>query len=264
MLMGVLNVTPDSFSDGGQFFDSSRAVERGLQMEAEGAEILDVGGESTRPRATPVSEAEELRRVLPVIEKLRAQTSALISIDTMKPKVAQAAVEAGASVINDVGANRAGAEMAEVAAETKAGYVLMHMQGTPATMQDDPAYEDVVGEVTDFFQERRGFLARNGVQAEQVVLDVGIGFGKTMEHNLQLIAHHARFARLGRPMLLGVSRKSFLGRLLNQPVEDRLSGALACASWAVLNNVGILRVHDVKETLGAVRTLEALRARVNA
>jgi dihydropteroate synthase len=259
MIMGVVNVTPDSFSDGGQFFDADRAVAQALELIGEGAEILDIGGESTRPGAAPVAESEELRRVIPVIERLAPLASVPVSIDTMKPAVARAAVTAGASIVNDVAANRDGDEMWRVVAETGAGYICMHMQGTPQTMQLRPAYGDILEEVNDFFCNRLDSLNESGIDADQVVLDVGIGFGKTAEHNLQLLAGLHRFTKLGRPLLVGVSRKSFLGKLLGAEVTNRLPGSLAGATLAVDAGANIIRAHDVAETLQAVRVAEAVR-----
>jgi dihydropteroate synthase len=261
LVMGIVNVTPDSFSDGGRFLDTGRAVEHGLRLVAEGAEMIDVGGESTRPGAGEVGEEEERRRVLPVVERLAAQVRVPISVDTVKPGVARAALEAGASVVNDVGANREDDLMWKVVAEHGAGYVAVHMRGTPRTMQEGPEYEDVVGTVRRFFEGRLVRLEGSGVGAEQVVWDVGIGFGKTLEHNLQLLAGLTGFTRLGRPLVLGVSRKSFIGRLLGSEVGARLPGSLACACWAVMEGVQILRVHDVVETVQAVRMTEALCVR---
>lgn len=249
-LMGVVNVTPDSFSDGGKFFDPAAAVAHALQLVADGADILDIGGESTRPNATPVSEAEELRRVLPVIEQLAALVRVPLSIDTQKPAVARAALAAGASIVNDIAANRAEDAMWRLVAETDAGYVAMHMQGTPADMQTAPRYDNVVLEVEGFFAERLERFARSGLRAEQVALDVGIGFGKTVEHNLQLLRALGGFRRFARPLLLGVSRKSFLARVGGAAGEasGRLPGSLACALWAAGQGVALLRVHDVAET----------------
>ena len=261
LVMGVVNVTPDSFSDGGQFLDPERAVAHGLELIAEGAEILDIGGESTRPGAAPVAEGEELRRVIPVIERLAAQVKVPLSIDTTKPAVARAALAAGASLVNDIAANRAADEMWRVVAETKAGYVCMHMQGSPTTMQINPTYGDVVAEVAAFFRDRLARLSTAGVTAEQVVLDVGIGFGKTLEHNLQLLAALGGFTKLERPLLLGVSRKSFLGKIHGGEVAERLPGALACAALAVAAGVQIIRAHDVRETVQALRVAEAVCAR---
>lgn len=261
LVMGVVNVTPDSFSDGGDFLDSNVAVEHALKLVEQGAEILDIGGESTRPRATPVTEAEELRRVIPVIEQLAAHVKIPISIDTMKPAVARAAIAAGASIVNDVAANRENDDaMWRVVAESGAGYVVMHMQGTPQTMQANPAYEDVVREVGEFFFNRIQRLSDCGIAREQVILDVGIGFGKTLEHNLLLLGALRSFTKLERPLLLGVSRKSFIGKLLGVETPGRLPAALACASLAVEAGVQIVRAHDVAETVQAVRMTEAILA----
>lgn len=261
LVMGVVNVTPDSFSDGGRFLDPETAVAHALELVAQGAEILDIGGESTRPGATPVSESEELRRVLPVIEQLAAQVKVPLSIDTMKPAVARAALAAGASLVNDVAANRADETMWRLVAEMEAGYVAMHMQGTPRTMQVNPTYTDVVQEVAAFFRERLERLAQAGVAREQVILDVGLGFGKTLEHNLQLLGDLGSFTKLGRPVLLGASRKSFIGRLdPAATTASRLPGSLACASLAIAAGVQIIRTHDVAETAQAIRMIEAVLA----
>jgi len=277
LVMGVVNVTPDSFSDGGQFFSPAKAVARALELVAQGAEILDIGGESTRPGAEPVSEAEELRRVIPVIKKLAEQvgssrcddrtaqravpTKILISIDTMKPAVARAALQAGAGIVNDVAANRGNVAMWKVVAEFRAGYICMHAKGPPRTMQKNPAYKNVVREVGEFFRERLDKLNAAGISPEQVVFDPGIGFGKTLEHNLQLLANLRRFTKLRRPLLLGVSRKSFIEKLLDATLNERLPASLACATLAVADGVQIIRAHDVAETVQAVRLAEALLAR---
>jgi dihydropteroate synthase len=262
LVMGIINVTPDSFSDGGKFLDASAAVAHALKLAGQGAEILDIGGESTRPGAEPVSETEELRRVLPVIEQLAGQVKIPLSIDTMKPAVARAALEAGASIVNDIAANRDNDAMRRVVAEYQAGYVCMHAQGTPQTMQENPVYADVVGEVGDFFRERLKKLKAEGVPADQVVLDVGIGFGKTMEHNLLLLANLHRFTTMARPLLIGVSHKSFIGKLLGTNLDERLPASLACACRAVESGVQIIRAHDVAETVQAVRMTEAVLARI--
>ena len=262
LVMGIVNVTPDSFSDGGRFLDPAAAVAHAESLVAQGAEILDVGGESTRPGARPVSEDEERRRVLPVIERLSEVAPVPVSIDTTKPGVARAALAAGASIVNDVAASRPGREaMWRVLTETGAGYVCMHMQGSPQTMQDQPAYQDVVGEIHGFFTRQLEALTRAGVAPETVVLDVGIGFGKALEHNLKLLGGLDRFKTLGRPMLLGVSRKSFIGGLFNADVSGRLPASLACACWAVAAGVRIIRTHDVAETVQAVRMIEAIDRR---
>jgi dihydropteroate synthase len=259
LVMGVVNVTPDSFSDGGRFFEPSSAVEHALKLVEQGADIIDIGGESTRPSATPVSKDEELRRVLPVIARLKERAKVLISIDTMKPGVARAAVAAGAAMVNDVGANRFDAEMAAVVAQTGAAYVLMHMQGTPQTMQKDPSYKNVVADVDEFFAAGMEKLRAFGVAREQVILDVGIGFGKTPEHNLRLLGALGDFTRWDRPLMLGASRKSFIGKFTGQgEAASRLAGSLACACWGRAAGAHIFRVHDVAETEQALRTVEAI------
>ena len=261
LVMGVVNVTPDSFSDGGKFFSPVKAVAHALALVAQGAEILDIGGESTRPGAEPVSEAEELRRILPVIRKLTAKVKIPLSIDTIKPAVARAALEAGASIVNDVAANREDDTMRNVVAKFRAGYICMHAQGSLQTMQKNPVYKDVVCEVGEFFRERLEKLNVCGVSSDQVVFDPGIGFGKTLEHNLQLLANLRRFTKLKRPLLLGVSRKSFIGKLLGATLNERLPASLACATLAVADGVQIIRAHDVAETVQAVRLAEAVLAR---
>jgi dihydropteroate synthase len=258
--MGIVNVTPDSYSDGGKFFDPAKAVEHTLELVAQGAEILDIGGESTRPGAEPVSESEELRRVIPVIESLAAKIKIPLSIDTMKATVARAALQAGASIVNDVAANREDNAMWNTVSEFRAGYICMHAQGSPLMMQKNPVYSDVVREVGEFFQERLKKLNTAGVGADQVVFDPGIGFGKTLEHNLQLLAGLRSFTKLRRPLLLGVSRKSFIGKLLGAQLNERLPASLACATLAVEAGVQIIRAHDVAETIQAIRMMEAVLA----
>jgi dihydropteroate synthase len=260
LVMGIVNVTPDSFFDGGRFLDAAAAVAHALKLVEQGAEIIDVGGESTRPGALAVAEPEELRRVMPVIEQLAGQIKVPISIDTAKPGVARAALAAGASIVNDVAANREDGALWRLVAETHAGYVCMHMQGTPRTMQAEPAYADVVREVGEFFCERIQRLNDCGVGRDQIILDPGIGFGKTVEHNLQLLGAARSFTRLERPLLLGVSRKSFIGKLLGAELAARLPGALACACLAVAAGVQIIRAHDVAETVQAIRMAEAILA----
>jgi dihydropteroate synthase len=259
LVMGIVNVTPDSFSDGGRFFATETAVTHALRLVEEGADLLDIGGESTRPGAEPVPEAEEQRRVLPVIERLAARVSVPLSIDTMKPGVARAALAAGACLVNDVAANRSDLElMARLLVETGAGYVVMHMQGTPRTMQTDPVYGDVMREVHGFFEERLHKLQALGVAPEQVILDVGIGFGKDLDHNLLLLKGLDRFRQLERPLMVGASRKSFIGKLLGVDLHHRLPGSIAAACWASWHGAQILRVHDVAETVQAVRMCEAI------
>jgi len=261
LVMGIVNATPDSFSDGGRFPDAGAVVAHALQLVEEGAAILDVGGESTRPGATPVSLEEELRRVMPVLEQLAGRVRVPISIDTMKPEVARAALAAGASLVNDVAANRTDETMWRLVAQTGAGYVCLHMQGNPQTMQLNPVYRDVVREVVDFFSERLGRLNGCGVRREQVIFDPGIGFGKTLEHNLDLLAALPELAEAGRPLLLGVSRKSFISRLLGGGPEARAPAGLACACLAVAAGAQIIRAHDVGETVQAIRMAEAILAR---
>lgn len=263
LVMGILNVTPDSFSDGGRFIDVSRAVDHALRMIEQGAGMIDVGGESTRPGAADVSEDEEIRRVVPVIEALVARASIPISIDTSKAAVMSAAVAAGASLINDVRALREPGAL-EAAARSDAAVCLMHMQGQPRTMQHEPRYDDVVGEVTAFLAQRVEACQAAGIGPDRLVLDPGIGFGKRLEHNLALLAHLPELGRpgfnAGLPLLVGVSRKSMFQTLLGRPVEQRLAGGLAVATAAVLAGAAILRVHDVAETVDAVKVAQALRA----
>lgn len=258
MVMGVVNVTPDSFSDGGRYLDPVAAVARALELVEQGAELIDLGGESTRPGAAPVSEQEELRRVMPVLEDLAGKLKVPICIDTMKPKVAREALSAGASVVNDVAANRADEAMWEVVAERQAGYVCLHMQGTPPTMQANPVYGDVVNEVGAFFVERQKRLLGCGLTPEQIIFDPGIGFGKKIEHNLALLGALEGFARLARPLLLGVSRKSFLARVSGAQSGQSLAAGLACVCLAVEAGAHIIRVHDVLETVQAIRMTEAI------
>ena len=258
VVMGVVNTTPDSFSDGGHFLDTDMATEHGLRLADEGAEIIDIGGESTRPGSEPVSATEELRRVVPVIERLAKRCGVVISIDTQKPAVARAALDAGASIVNDIAANRESPEMWQIVAEAKAGYICMHMQGTPQTMQAEPHYDDVLREVGDFFSERLAKLAEQGVSGEQVALDPGIGFGKELKHNIKLLSGIHELIMSGRPLLIGASRKSFIGKLLGTPSNERLPASLACAACAAAKGAHVVRVHDVAETVQAVRMTEAL------
>lgn len=259
--MGILNVTPDSFSDGGKYFSLEKAIQRGVEIAQEKADIIDVGGESTRPNAEMVSEDEELRRVIPVIRELVRRVEVPISIDTQKPSVAEAALEAGAVVVNDIAAYRFDPKMLSIVAQSGAGYVLMHMQGSPQTMQVNPVYKDVVAEIGVFFNQGLKRLDQAGVKQEQVMIDVGIGFGKTVEHNVALLRDLKLFCQFERPMLLGVSRKSFIGHLLDASLPERLPASLACACWAVENGVNIIRAHDVSDTVQALRMMEAILSR---
>jgi dihydropteroate synthase len=259
LVMGIVNVTPDSFSDGGQHNTTEKAVAHGLELVQQGAAILDVGGESTRPGSTPVPPEEELSRVLPVIEILAKKSSVPISVDTYKAEVARQCLAAGASIVNDVCALGGDPGIADVVRDYRTGVVLMHMQGTPQTMQLDPRYDDIVAEVGAFFEARLQFARNLGIAAECVTLDPGIGFGKTSGHNLTLLARLVEFQRLGRPVCLGVSRKGFLGRRLGRPVECRLAGSLAAACHALGQGAAqILRVHDVEETCDAVSVYAAI------
>jgi len=258
LVMGIVNVTPDSFSDGGHFLDTTAAVAHGLKLIVEGADILDVGGESTRPGAEPVPLEEELRRVVPVVAELARRATVPISVDTMKPEVAERCLEAGAAIINDVAGFR-DPELVRVAAEHRAGVIVMHMQGTPQTMQVNPQYGDVVREVVEFCEERLRGLAKSGIPLEAVCLDPGIGFGKTLEHNLDLMANLGEFSRFGRPLCLGVSRKGFIGKLCGREKNERMAGSLAVACFAAAKNEAhLLRVHDVAATRDAAVLLEAI------
>lgn len=259
LVMGVLNVTPDSFSDGGRFVDATAAVAHALRMVEEGAALLDVGGESTRPGAQAVSAEEEIRRVVPVIEALAAHTKVPISVDTSKPAVMTAAVRAGATLINDVRALREPGAL-EAAADTGAAICLMHMQGEPRTMQVEPRYDDVVAEVRGFLHERVEACRAAGIAKDRLAIDPGIGFGKRLEHNLALLADLPALVGLGWPLLIGVSRKSMLGALLGRAVDERLAGGVAMTTAAVLSGANIVRTHDVAPTVDAVKVAVALRA----
>jgi len=243
--MGILNVTPDSLSDGGRFADAEQAVARALQMVEEGAAIIDVGGESSRPGAGPVDAGTEIKRVLPVIEGLSRKSDVLISVDTRKSAVADAALRAGAHIVNDISALAADAGMPATALRHGAGVILMHKKGEPSDMQEDPRYGDVVAEVGAYLKERIAALREAGLAPESMAIDPGIGFGKTTEHNLKLIAHVAELAELGRPVVMGLSRKSFLGQITRRAVNERLAGSLAGLAYCLINGAKILRVHDV-------------------
>lgn len=256
-VMGILNITPDSFSDGGVFLEPERAVAHGRAMVAAGAGIIDVGGESTRPGATAISEVEELERVIPVIEALAGAIEVPISVDTSKPGVMRAAVAAGAGLINDVYALREPGAV-EAAAELEVPVCLMHMRGEPRTMQVNPEYEDVVGEVRAFLKERIAVCEAAGIHRQRLLADPGFGFGKSPEHNLALLRRLEAFTALGVPVLAGLSRKSLIGHVLGRPVDERLAGSIALAVLAATRGARILRVHDVAETVDAVRMVEAV------
>jgi dihydropteroate synthase len=256
-VMGILNVTPDSFSDGGSFIEPNAAVDRALEMVEQGADIIDIGGESTRPGADSVSADDEIRRTVPIIEKIREQSDIPVSIDTTKSDVARLALEAGADVINDVSAFESDPAMAGLAAEYGAGVILMHMQGTPRTMQSNPVYENVVGEVCAYLKSRITVAAQHGIAHDRIVVDPGIGFGKTTEHNLSLLRGLTTLAACGSPLLVGTSRKSFVGQLTGRKAPmDRRAGSLGAAAWAVANGAHILRVHDVLDTCDVCRMLD--------
>lgn len=257
-VMGIVNVTPDSFSDGGQFFSPDKALDQARKLVADGAAIIDIGGESTRPGSEPVPADEEIRRVLPAIEAITAELDVPVSIDTMKAEVMRAAVDAGAGIINDVNALRGDKALA-TAAELDVPVCLMHMQGTPQSMQKSPEYEDVVQEVIDFLQARIEACEAAGIARHNLILDPGFGFGKKARHNLRLMKHLSRITELGYPVLLGVSRKSIIGAMLNTSVDERLAGSLSLASIAVWQGAKIIRSHDVKDTVQAVKLAEHVK-----
>lgn len=258
-LMGILNVTPDSFSDGGRYDTPEAALDRAGSMVHDGARIIDVGGESTRPGAAKLSPQQELARVIPVIEAMRDWPEVLISIDTYRQSVAAAAVKAGAHIVNDISGGRFDEKMLPFVAEAGVGYVMMHIQGTPATMQQNPVYDDVIRDIYDYFQDGLDRAGQLGVMPEQIVLDPGIGFGKTLDHNVKIFQELKTFQTLGRPLLVGASRKSFIDKIIPTSVENRLSGSLAAALVALQNGAGILRVHDVAETNQAVKVFQSLQ-----
>jgi dihydropteroate synthase len=262
LIMGVLNVTPDSFSDGGEFFTPDKAIERGLVMAREGAHIIDVGGESTRPGSKAVVVEEELHRVIPVIEKLRAKVDLPLSIDTSKAEVARAAIEAGASIVNDITGGRGDERMLPLIAQTKSALIIMHMQGIPTTMQIQPQYTDVVEEILDFFRQQYARAIGLNIDPMAIAFDPGIGFGKTLEHNLELLAQLERLRVNDRPLVVGFSRKSFLGKLIgSSEISDRLVPGLALSSLLRARGADVFRVHDVKENVYALRVTEAILQR---
>jgi len=259
--MGILNVTSDSFSDGGLFADRDRAVAHGMKMLEDGADIIDVGGESTRPGSTRVDAEEEIRRVVPVIGEICRKSGAAVSVDTMKAEVALRALDAGACIVNDVSAMTHDPEMKKVVGQCGAGAVLMHMLGTPENMQENPQYSDVVAEVLHYLEKRVSDLVAQGLELETLAIDPGIGFGKTVEHNCSLIQGLQELVETGRPVVVGLSRKSFIGKITGCTVEDRLPGSLAGLSACVLKGAGVMRVHDVKESRQAMMIAAALRER---
>ena len=259
-VMGILNVTPDSFSDGGLYMQRRSAVDRALRMEDEGADIIDIGGESTRPGSEPVPLEEELRRTMPVIEALSGRLQVPISIDTYKAAVAKRAIEAGASMVNDISGLRFDPEMASVVSAYDVGVVIMHIKGTPRVMQEDPRYDDLFGEINGYLREGIRIASASGVPTERIVIDPGIGFGKTPEHNLAIINNLHRFRDLERPILVGVSRKSFIGKVLSDaPPPERLEGTAAAVAVSVIRGADIVRVHDVREMVKVVKVADAIR-----
>ncbi len=247
LVMGVLNLTPDSFYDGGRYTTTQLAVSRALEMVEEGADIIDIGGESSRPGARSVSLDEELARIVPVVEALAARSDVLISVDTTKSAVARAAIDSGATIINDISALRFDPEMGRVMAQAGVYLVLMHMQGTPETMQQDPRYEDPVSEIKGYLRERMDAAISAGIEREHLIVDPGIGFGKRLSHNLEILRRLSEFEDLGVPILVGLSRKSFLGEILDLPTSERLEGTIAANAIAIVNGADIIRVHDAKE-----------------
>ena len=259
LIMGVLNVTPDSFSDGGEFLEADRATERGLQMAEEGAHIIDVGGESARPGSEPVTVEEELQRVIPVIQNLRPKLDVPISIDTSKAEVARAAIKAGASIVNDVTGGRGDHQMLPLVAETKSAFIMMHMQGTPRTMQVQPRYTDVVAEISEFFRQQYALAIGLNIDPMAIAFDPGIGFGKTLEHNLGLLAELEQLRTHDRALVVGASRKSFLGKLIRSPeIRDRLTPGVALTSLLRARGADVFRVHDVRENVYALQVTEAI------
>ncbi|NQV40866.1 MAG: dihydropteroate synthase [Candidatus Marinimicrobia bacterium] len=259
VIMGILNVTPDSFSDGGQFIDPSKAVSRALEMVDQGATIIDVGGESTRPGSLPISVKVEVSRTIPVIKALAAKSDVFISIDTQKAAVAQAAIKAGAHIVNDISAGQSDSEMFTIVSGSRAGYILMHMQGKPETMQVAPVYNSVLDEVAGFLVEKLDSALLAGIDLERIIVDPGIGFGKSLDDNLKLMANLHRFNPRGRPLLLGASRKSFIGMIDNSAADQRLGGSLAAVISAFLRGVRIFRVHDVAETSQVLDIFSAIQ-----
>lgn len=259
-VMGILNVTPDSFSDSGAYLGRDAAIERGIRMAEEGADIIDIGGESTRPGAQPVSPDEEIRRALPVIEALSKRVNVPISIDTYKAEVARRALDAGASMINDISGLRFDHDMPEVAAGHRVPVVIMHIKGNPGNMQDSPVYEALIPEIMDYLRISIRLALKLGIKEEMIIIDPGIGFGKTAEHNLEIIHNLEEFTCLQKPLLIGVSRKAFIGKILGgAPAPDRLEGTAAAVAASIINGANIVRVHDVKEMVKVVRVVDAIR-----
>ena len=264
IIMGILNVTPDSFSDGGCYLDVEQAINYAKSMVADGADIVDIGGESSRPGALPSSIDDELVRVLPVIEGLVNEITVPVSIDTSKSTVARRALEAGAHIVNDITALQGDSEMSEVVAEMSAGVVLMHMQGNPRTMQCSPVYGDVVAEISSWLQQRIDKAETKGIPPNRIMIDPGIGFGKTADHNIEILRRLDDFRSLKKPILIGTSRKSFIGKFLNLPVDDRVEGTAATVAWAITHGADLIRVHDVKAIHRVARMTDAIYRRIDS
>ena len=257
-IMGVLNVTPDSFSDGGKFFGLEKAVIQGLKMVEEGADIIDIGAESTRPSSRPVSLEEEEKRALPVLEALAKKIQVPISIDTYKSQIAQKALEAGAELINDISGLKLDSEMAKLVAKYNVPVIIMHIKGTPQNMQENPYYENVIREIKDYFEERINAATSSGMAEENIILDPGIGFGKRFEDNLTILKNLKEFKKLAKPLLVGLSRKSFIGKILDLPVDERSEGSLGALALSIMQGANIVRVHDVKESVRVARVVDAI------
>jgi dihydropteroate synthase len=259
-IMGILNVTRDSFSDGGLYFDKSEAIKRAIQMVEEGADIIDIGGESTRPGSEPITIEEELRRTIPVIEVLSKEVDVPISIDTYKSEVAKKALDAGASMVNDISGLRFDPEMSKVVSAYKVPVVIMHIKGTPKDMQQNPVYEALIPEITDYLKDCIRLAIESGISEDKIIIDPGIGFGKTFNHNLEIINNLHEFTLLGKPILIGLSRKAFIGKILGDaPVTDRLEGTAAAVAISIMNGANIVRVHDVKEMVKVTKVADAIK-----
>ncbi|MEK6646462.1 MAG: dihydropteroate synthase [Candidatus Firestonebacteria bacterium] len=257
--MGILNITPDSFSDGGKYLDPEIALEKALELEKDGADIIDIGGESSRPGSDTISAKEELNRIMPVLKELVKKIKIPISIDTYKPEVAKEVLEAGADIINDITGLHNNEQLAKLVAKYDAGIIVMHMLGTPKTMQANPQYKDLIGEIIAYFKKSIDIAKVNGIKEDKIIIDPGIGFGKTIEHNLEIIRKLSAFKSIGRPILLGTSRKSFIGNILNLPVNERLEGTAASVAIGIMNGADIVRVHDIKEMKRVIKIADAIK-----
>lgn len=257
--MGILNITPDSFSDGGKYLDSKIALEKALELEKDGADIIDIGGESSRPGADTISVKEELDRVMPVLKELVKRVKIPISIDTYKTEVAKEVLEAGADIINDITGLHNNEQLAKLVAKYDAGIIIMHMLGTPKTMQANPEYKDLIGDIITYFKKSIDIAKANGISEDKIIIDPGIGFGKTIEHNLEIIRKLSAFKKIGRPVLIGTSRKAFIGNILNLPVNERLEGTAASVAISIMNGADIVRVHDVQKMQRIIKMADAIK-----